>query len=166
MSFNRIQKQTVGLDFSDLCEFLQGNRTFMVHKGILESLSKLQQDAHQAGFDLAIASAHRDFSRQLTIWNNKASGKRDLLDSQGNVLPFNQLSETEKLYAILRWSAIPGASRHHWGTDIDIFDARQMSYEDVQLIPQEVENSGPCAIPRASLAAYFIPTTVTSSRRT
>ena len=24
--------------------------------------------------------------------------------------------------AILLWSALPGASRHHWGTDFDVFD--------------------------------------------
>ncbi len=26
------------------------------------------------------------------------------------------------MQAILRWSALPGASRHHWGTDIDVYD--------------------------------------------
>jgi LAS superfamily LD-carboxypeptidase LdcB len=26
------------------------------------------------------------------------------------------------VFAILRWSALPGASRHHWGTDVDVFD--------------------------------------------
>ncbi len=32
------------------------------------------------------------------------------------------LSDLEKCKAMLRWSAVPGASRHHWGTEIDIFD--------------------------------------------
>ena len=26
----------------------------------------------------------------------------------------------------MRWSALPGASRHHWGTDIDVFDQAAM----------------------------------------
>ncbi|MCZ8486094.1 D-alanyl-D-alanine carboxypeptidase family protein [Vibrio lentus] len=30
-------------------------------------------------------------------------------------------SEQQKLSAILRWSALPGASRHHWGCDFDVF---------------------------------------------
>jgi hypothetical protein len=32
------------------------------------------------------------------------------------------LSPDDRMFAILRWSALPGASRHHWGTDIDVFD--------------------------------------------
>ncbi len=31
------------------------------------------------------------------------------------------LSDEQKVRAILRWSALPGASRHHWGTDFDIY---------------------------------------------
>ena len=34
-----------------------------------------------------------------------------------------QLSPAERIEAILRWSALPGASRHHWGTDLDLIDA-------------------------------------------
>ncbi|NIM47861.1 MAG: D-alanyl-D-alanine carboxypeptidase family protein, partial [Gemmatimonadales bacterium] len=43
----------------------------------------------------------------------------------------------------LRWSALPGASRHHWGTDLDVYDlaARPEGYE-VELIPEEVDAGG------------------------
>jgi len=30
------------------------------------------------------------------------------------ILPFNTLIEEQKLEAILTWSALPGAIRHHW----------------------------------------------------
>ncbi|MGB2173241.1 MAG: M15 family metallopeptidase, partial [Porticoccaceae bacterium] len=45
--------------------------------------------------------------------------------------------------AILRWSALPGASRHHWGTDFDIYDASAMpeNYQ-IQLSPEEVQGNG------------------------
>jgi LAS superfamily LD-carboxypeptidase LdcB len=33
------------------------------------------------------------------------------------------LSPAQRVEAILLWSALPGGSRHHWGTDLDVFDA-------------------------------------------
>ena len=50
------------------------------------------------------------------------------------------------MFSILRWSALPGASRHHWGTDSDVFDAaaRPEGYE-VELVPSEYEDDGPFA---------------------
>ncbi len=145
MDFSLIQKQALGLDTSDLCEWRQAEKCFLVHKEIVNPLTRLQEDAQKAGFNLQIVSAYRDFSRQLAIWNAKATGKRPLLDSDGNILSFDALSNEQKLYTILRWSAIPGLSRHHWGTDFDIYDANQMDLEDVQLVPKEVEDAGPCA---------------------
>src|SRR5690606_22228349 len=70
----------------------------------------------------SIASGFRSYERQLLIWNEKAEGKRDLLDKNGNKLNYNKLSKQEILSAILSWSAIPGASRHHWRTDFDVYD--------------------------------------------
>jgi LAS superfamily LD-carboxypeptidase LdcB len=77
--------------------------------------------AHDAGFELEVASGFRDFQRQKQIWNSKFLGKTPLLDSNSQPLDYYKLSETERLFSILRWSAIPGGSRHHWGTDLDIF---------------------------------------------
>ena len=38
----------------------------------------------------------------------------------------------------MRWSAIPGSSRHHWGTDLDVYDAAAVTPDyQVQLTPQE-----------------------------
>jgi LAS superfamily LD-carboxypeptidase LdcB len=47
------------------------------------------------------------------------------------------------MFAILRWSALPGASRHHWGTDIDVYDewAVEPGYR-VQLTPDECAPGG------------------------
>lgn len=66
-----------------------------------------------------------------------------MLDSSAVALDIGQLNEHELVYAILRWSALPGASRHHWGTDIDIFDenARPSGYE-IALTPEEVDAGG------------------------
>ena len=48
--------------------------------------------------------------------------ERPLLDARNQPLDALQLGETERLHAILHWSALPGTSRHHWGTDLDIYD--------------------------------------------
>lgn len=145
MGFSLIQQQALGLDMSALCEWQQEDKTFLLHAHIAEPLALLQDEALKAGFDLRIVSAHRDFSRQLAIWNAKAGGSRLLLDAQGQPLVFESLTNEQKLFAIMRWSALPGLSRHHWGTDFDIYDANRMALEDVQLLPQEVEGDGPCA---------------------
>ncbi|MGL4733897.1 MAG: M15 family metallopeptidase [Enterovibrio sp.] len=103
-----------------------------VHKEIKRDLQQLANAAKQAGFDFAIASSFRDFSRQLAIWNGKFSGQLPLLDENSKPLDLQKLSEEEKIFAILRWSALPGASRHHWGTDLDVY-ARNLLTKDQPL---------------------------------
>lgn len=94
-----------------------------LHTGACEAYFALQAEARKAGFDLQIASAFRSFDRQRGIWNAKASGNRAILDDQGRALDLSRLGDFDIVLAILRWSALPGASRHHWGTDFDVFDA-------------------------------------------
>ena len=98
-----------------------------VHCSLVEPLRELKRQAAVAGFDLAIASGYRSYERQLTIWNEKALGLRPLMDSDGNQIAHSSLNRYELMCAILRWSALPGASRHHWGTDVDIYDANAMT---------------------------------------
>jgi LAS superfamily LD-carboxypeptidase LdcB len=43
----------------------------------------------------------------------------------------------------MRYSALPGTSRHHWGTDLDIYDAAALGERQaVQLVPEEVAPGG------------------------
>jgi len=64
-------------------------------------------------------------------------------DDTGQCLDLSALSASEKLHAILRYSAIPGSSRHHWGTDVDVFDAAAIAGDyQVQLSPGEVAAGG------------------------
>lgn len=116
-----------------------------VHKKVVSELRLLKQNAKKKGFDLSLASGHRNFLRQSLIWNNKAQGKKTLLDDQGKILNFKELTPQEILFAILRWSALPGASRHHWGTDFDIYDKNSLPHPhyQIQLTPEEVADKGP-----------------------
>jgi len=110
---------------------------YMVDEEILPDLNKLIDSAKAAGFELRLESSYRSFEKQLSIWNRKASGELKLLDDRG--IPMERPQDEEELmYAILTWSALPGASRHHLGTDIDVVDgaACPEGYE-VQLTPEE-----------------------------
>jgi LAS superfamily LD-carboxypeptidase LdcB len=117
-----------------------------VHAHVAAPFLNLRRAALADGFDLMPVSSFRDFSRQLTIWNAKFSGQKPLLDAAGCALDTAELSPRERIEAILLWSALPGASRHHWGTDIDIADgnAGPPGYRP-QLTPEEYAPAGPFA---------------------
>lgn len=106
----------------------------------LPALENLRKAAKAAGFELKVESAYRPFERQLSIWNRKAARELPLLDETG--APFARAfeSEEELMRAILLWSALPGASRHHFGTEVDVSDAKATppGYE-VELTPAECE---------------------------
>ncbi len=103
----------------------------------------MQQAATRAGFKLQPASSFRDFKRQQAIWNGKFSGTRPVLDQNSQPIDIQSLTEGELCEAILHWSALPGTSRHHWGTDIDIYDPFLLPEGgSLQLEPWEYEPGG------------------------
>ena len=109
----------------------------------MKAFQALQKSAVENGFNLQPASSFRDFQRQQMIWNGKFNGERKVHDDNGNALDLTALSAWEKCQAILRWSALPGASRHHWGTEVDIFDPDLLpTGQSLQLEPWEYEKGG------------------------
>lgn len=114
-----------------------------LHRSVLTPFLSLQKKAHQAGFALEPVSGFRSFESQLRIWNEKAEGKRLLLDADEKPLDPKSLSPRDLVYAILRWSALPGASRHHWGTDLDVIDRLSVPPKySVKLTVDEVKPGG------------------------
>jgi LAS superfamily LD-carboxypeptidase LdcB len=93
-----------------------------LHSHAVTPFLNLRKAAQSAGIDLIPLSSFRDFDRQLAIWNAKYCGERPMLDAAGNPLNASELAPRERIDAILLWSALPGASRHHWGTDLDLID--------------------------------------------
>jgi LAS superfamily LD-carboxypeptidase LdcB len=114
-----------------------------LHYAAATSFLAMRDAAAQAGIDLAAASSFRDFDRQLAIWNAKWRGERPLLDRAGQPLEAASLDEAARIDAILCWSALPGGSRHHWGTDCDVIDAAAMpeGYR-LRLVPEEYARDG------------------------
>jgi len=114
-----------------------------VHADALEPFLDMKADAARAGIDIAIVSSFRDFAAQQRIWDLKYRGERPLYDCDGNVRDHASLSEEELVDAILCWSAVPGGSRHHWGTELDVVDAAAMpqGYR-VRLVPEEAGPGG------------------------
>jgi LAS superfamily LD-carboxypeptidase LdcB len=114
-----------------------------LHYAVIAAYLAMRDAAASAGIGLEAASSFRDFDRQLSIWNAKWRGERPLLDGAGRPLDAAALDEDERIAAILRWSALPGGSRHHWGSDIDVIDAAALpeGYR-VQLVPEEYAPGG------------------------
>jgi LAS superfamily LD-carboxypeptidase LdcB len=114
-----------------------------VHYATATSLLAMRDAATHAGITLGVRSGFRDFGTQLSIWNRKWRGERALTARDGRELTHAQLSPDELLEAILSWSAVPGGSRHHWGSDVDVVDVAAIpeGYQ-VQLVPEEYAGSG------------------------
>lgn len=107
---------------------------------------KMQQAAAAAGVDLQLVSGYRNFDRQKAIWQAKFAGLRPVFDQRHQQVDLNQLQGLAKVEAVLLYSALPGASRHHWGTDLDVFDQAAVSSNyQVQLLETEYQPGGPFA---------------------
>ncbi len=114
-----------------------------LHFEVVASFLAMRDAAARAGIELQLRSGFRDFATQLLIWNRKWRGERTLLGRDGSPLSHAALKPDELLDAILVWSAIPGGSRHHWGSDVDVVDAAAIpaGYE-VQLVTSEYAPEG------------------------
>jgi len=84
---------------------------FQLEKNTYEAFLKMKEAASQEGIDIEVVSAYRSFERQKQIFE----GKYKRFTNQG-FAPLNAIKK------IIEYSTIPGTSRHHWGTDIDIID--------------------------------------------
>ena len=76
--------------------------------------------------DLKLASATRNFDYQAGIWDKKWTGETLV---GGQSLAENIPDGFERFKKILEYSAAPGTSRHHWGTDVDIYYAIPSFFE-------------------------------------
>ena len=117
---------------------------FWVEGETANAFQALGRRAAERGLDLRVASAFRDYDRQVRIINDKWAGARPVTDGEGRLLDRVQHDDEEWLNLILRFSALPGMSRHHWGTDLDVWDASAVDTDYRPLLsPSEYGPSGP-----------------------
>lgn len=140
--FTLPQQIALGLSETHLTEVLSNGKTHQLHQQVKNDWQRLVTSAQDDGIDLTIASAYRSFERQRMIWNNKANGLRPVNDVNNQPLDVTTLNDDELLFRILHWSALPGGSRHHWGTDLDVY-APSMLAQSLQLEPWEYDAGGP-----------------------
>ncbi len=114
-----------------------------LHCAVVQPFLRMRAAAGEAGMDLVPVSTFRDFERQLAIWNGKHRGERELRAADGSLLDARLLDDDARVAAILHWSALPGASRHHWGTDMDVIDANAVPADyRPQFITEEYARGG------------------------
>ncbi len=82
------------------------NQTIYMRKEAHEAFIKMAKAAAKDGISLTVVSGTRNKDRQVEIWSNKWERFKG--------------DDVEKAEEILLYSSMPGTSRHHWGTDIDI----------------------------------------------
>ena len=110
-------------------KYATNNSKMYLRKETLEAFSKMQNTANKDKIDLKIASATRNFDYQKNIWNNKWTGVT-LVD--GKNLSKSIPDGLKRFKKILEYSAAPGTSRHHFGTDIDINNANPEYFKTVK----------------------------------
>lgn len=117
-----------------------------LHCSVVSSWQKLCDAAAREGIELAVASSFRSFDRQCHIWNRKCSGELAVKDINNDVVNIDELAPIDAIKSILTFSALPGASRHHWGTDIDFYSPSLLKpAQSLQLEPWEYQQGGPFA---------------------
>ncbi|MEW9798235.1 M15 family metallopeptidase [Alteromonas sp. CYL-A6] len=140
-----LTREWLSADPSWLADAGDGHR---LHHDVVGPFVAMQQAAREDGIDCQIVSGYRSVERQLSIWNRKWHGALPLYDQHGEKLDTAALSDSEKLHAILMYSALPGASRHHWGTDLDVYDKQRVQdwSGNFSLVNDEYLGDGPCAV--------------------
>jgi len=114
-----------------------------LHYEAVASYLAMRDAARAEGIDLTARSGFRDFDKQVGIWNRKWRGELPLYDRQNQLLQRSSVADAAMIDVILAWSAVPGGSRHHWGTDIDVIDAKALTPEyKVQFVPAEYSQGG------------------------
>ncbi len=83
------------------------------------AFERMADAAEKDGVKLRILSATRNFAQQKSIWEKKWA-------KLAKKIP----NAAQRASKILEYSAMPGASRHHWGTDLDLNSLDNNSFLD------------------------------------
>jgi len=95
---------------------------FNLRRKAASAFDIMRTAAKKDGIQLYSESSYRDYDRQKRIWNAKVKRYRKAGMPSGKIVR-----------EIIRYSTIPGTSRHHWGTDADLIDRAKPTPDDTLL---------------------------------
>jgi D-alanyl-D-alanine carboxypeptidase len=95
--------------FSEVPIMYASRTGILLRTEVLNAFYDLQQAAEDEDIELIILSGTRTFLHQKSIWERKWERPR-----------YMGWDALDKALDILTYSSMPGTSRHHWGTDIDL----------------------------------------------
>lgn len=88
----------------------KGNK-YKLQSKVFDALEKMKTAALKKGVQIDVVSAYRGFNHQNSLWKNKYLKFRN-----------SGLSTKQAVLKVIEYTAIPGTSRHHWGTEVDLRD--------------------------------------------
>lgn len=116
---------------------------FAARPEVAAAFLDMRAAAARDGIDMVPIASWRPFEAQARNWNRKFAGEATLYDCDGNPRDRAALAPEAIVRAILAWTGLPGATRRHWGTDIDVFDrAAQPPGYRTKLLPDEARPDG------------------------
>lgn len=77
---------------------------------VMAAFHALQREARAHGWHLVIVSGYRSFPDQRSLWNRKFRVVWDEAEMDGD----------HCVRSVFEYTALPGFSRHHWGTELDL----------------------------------------------
>ncbi len=119
LSPNIILSQNTELPYNELIG--KGNPDlfgydYLLRKEANEAFLDMRYEAEKSDILIEVVSSYRNYEHQRRIWERKFSQYIS-----------NGLSPLKSINKIIEYSTIPGTSRHHWGTEIDIVDGNFMN---------------------------------------
>lgn len=104
--------------FAELPARVSSREGLFLRTEALEAFLQMHEDAEKDGIILTALSATRPFSHQASIWNRKWRHPQAM-----GMAPLARARD------ILKYSSMPGTSRHHWGTDVDIYSLEPSDFD-------------------------------------
>ncbi len=104
------------VDFAKIEKTHTSKDNIYMRKAAYDSFKKMYEVAKKENVHLVIISATRNFEYQKGIWEKKWKREK-----------YKGWSELDKVKDIMKYSSMPGTSRHHWGTDVD-FNSVELAY--------------------------------------
>ncbi len=80
---------------------------------VMQAFWNFQKQAKADGWNLILVSGYRSYRDQRSVWNR----------SDDEYLEHGATDQKRRVEAIMSLVSVPGLSRHHWGTELDISEA-------------------------------------------